>query len=101
MEGRKGWISRDFDDGVFLLTGSLQPDLGGGVMTHNISLSDFQRQGCSFFGLFGSSGVPLAGTRGFCTPGPRLPDQARRRPRQSGVMQVYSCHTGAMLKYHG
>ncbi len=42
MEGHKEWIKRGFDDGVFLLTGSLQPGLGGGVIAHNISLADLQ-----------------------------------------------------------
>jgi uncharacterized protein YciI len=42
MEGHKQWIKRGFDDGVFLLTGSLQPDLGGGIIAHNISLSDLR-----------------------------------------------------------
>ena len=36
------WIQRGFDDGVFLLVGSLQPNLGGGIMAHNTSLSDLQ-----------------------------------------------------------
>lgn len=42
MEGHKKWIKRGFDDGVFLLAGSLQPNLGGGVVVHNTSLSDLQ-----------------------------------------------------------
>ncbi len=42
MEGHKEWIKRGFDDGVFLLSGSLQPNLGGGVVAHNTSLSDLQ-----------------------------------------------------------
>jgi uncharacterized protein YciI len=42
MEGHKEWIKRGFDDGVFLLTGSLQPNLGGGIVAHNTSLSDLQ-----------------------------------------------------------
>ena len=42
MEGHKEWIKRGFDDGVFLLAGSLQPDLGGGIVAHNTSLSDLQ-----------------------------------------------------------
>ena len=28
MQGHKQWLQRGFDDGVFLLAGSLQPDLG-------------------------------------------------------------------------
>lgn len=42
MEGHKEWIKRGFDDGVFLLIGSLQPNLGGGIVAHNTSLSDLQ-----------------------------------------------------------
>jgi uncharacterized protein YciI len=42
MEGHKEWIKRGFDDGVFLLTGTLKPNLGGGIVAHNTSLSDLQ-----------------------------------------------------------
>ena len=42
MEGHKEWIKRGFEDGVFLLAGSLQPNMGGGIMAHNTSLSDLQ-----------------------------------------------------------
>ncbi len=42
MEGHKEWIQRGFDDGVFLLAGSLQPKLGGGIVAHNTSLPDLQ-----------------------------------------------------------
>lgn len=42
MEGHKEWIKRGFDDGVFLLVGSLQPNLGGGILVHNMPLSDLQ-----------------------------------------------------------
>ena len=42
MEGHNEWIKRGFDDGVFLLAGSLQPNLGGGIVAHNTSLSDLQ-----------------------------------------------------------
>lgn len=42
MEGHKEWIRRGFEDGVFLLVGNLQPDLGGGIVAHNTSLSDLQ-----------------------------------------------------------
>ncbi len=44
MEGHKEWIKRGFDDGVFLLVGSLQPNLGGGIVAHNTSLSDLQNR---------------------------------------------------------
>ncbi len=42
MEGHKEWIKRGFDDGVFLLVGSLQPNLGGGIVAHDTSLADLQ-----------------------------------------------------------
>jgi len=42
MEGHKEWIKRGFDDGVFLLLGNLQPNLGGGIVAHNTSLKDLQ-----------------------------------------------------------
>ena len=42
MEGHKEWIKRGFDDGVFLLAGSLQPDLGGGIVAGNTSLAELQ-----------------------------------------------------------
>jgi len=42
MEGHKKWIKCGFDDGVFLLAGSLQASLGGGIVAHNSSLSDLQ-----------------------------------------------------------
>ncbi len=42
MKGHGEWIKRGFDDGVFLLGGSLQPNLGGGIVAHNTSLSDLQ-----------------------------------------------------------
>lgn len=42
MEGHNEWIKRGFDNGVFLVVGSLQPNLGGGILAHNTSLSDLQ-----------------------------------------------------------
>ena len=42
MEGHNEWIKRGFDDGVFLLAGSLQPGLGGGIVAHNSSLTDLE-----------------------------------------------------------
>lgn len=42
MDGHKEWIQRGFDDGVFLVVGSLQPNSGGGIVAHDTSLSDLQ-----------------------------------------------------------
>lgn len=44
MEGHKEWIKRGFDDGVFLLVGSLQSNSGGGILAHNTSLLDLQHR---------------------------------------------------------
>ena len=44
MEGHKEWIKRGFDDGVFLLVGSLRPNLGGGIMAHDTALPDLQNR---------------------------------------------------------
>jgi len=37
MQGHKDWIQRGFDAGDFLLTGSLQPQMGGVILTDRIS----------------------------------------------------------------
>lgn len=37
MDSHNAWIKRGFDDGIFLLVGSLQPNAGGAILAHNIS----------------------------------------------------------------
>lgn len=37
MDGHNAWLKRGFDDGVFVLAGSLPPRLGGGILAHGIS----------------------------------------------------------------
>lgn len=44
MDGHNAWLKRGFDDGVFLLAGSLQPSLGGGIVAHNTSRADLQNR---------------------------------------------------------
>ena len=44
MDGHNAWIKRGFDDGIFLVVGSLQPNLGGGIVAHNISQDDLQNR---------------------------------------------------------
>jgi len=44
MAGHQQWIKRGFDDGVFLLVGSLKPNGGGGILAHNVSLPDLQNR---------------------------------------------------------
>lgn len=40
MEEHNAWIKKGLDDGVFLVVGSLQPNLGGAVVVHNMVKSD-------------------------------------------------------------
>jgi uncharacterized protein YciI len=42
MDGHKKWISRGFDEGIFLMAGSLQPQQGGCIIADNTSLSELQ-----------------------------------------------------------
>lgn len=44
MDGHNQWIKQGFDDGIFLLVGSLQPNLGGSVIAHNVSLAELQER---------------------------------------------------------
>jgi uncharacterized protein YciI len=37
MQAHNEWISRGFADGVFVLVGSLQPNLGGALLARNTS----------------------------------------------------------------
>ena len=44
MEAHNQWIKSGFDDGVFLLVGSLHPGLGGSIIAHNTSLSELKNR---------------------------------------------------------
>ena len=44
MAAHKAWIRRGLDDGVFLLAGSLPPNLGGGILAHNTSRPDLEKR---------------------------------------------------------
>jgi uncharacterized protein YciI len=44
MDGHKQWIAQGFDDGVFMLVGSLQGGLGGAVVAHNTTRADLERR---------------------------------------------------------
>lgn len=44
MEGHKAWLQQGFDDGVFVLAGSLQPQQGGGILAHHTSLAALQQR---------------------------------------------------------
>ncbi len=42
LEAHNAWIQRGFADGVFLLTGSLQPNGGGAILAHQTSRAEFE-----------------------------------------------------------
>ena len=42
MDGHNQWVKQGLDDEVFLMVGSLQPNLGGGILAHNTELADLQ-----------------------------------------------------------
>jgi len=44
MEGHNAWIQQGFDDGVFLLVGSIEPSQGGSVLAHNVSLAELKER---------------------------------------------------------
>ena len=44
MEDHNSWIKNGVKDGTFLVVGSLQPSLGGGIIAHNVTLEDLQKR---------------------------------------------------------
>jgi uncharacterized protein YciI len=42
MTEHKSWIKKGFDDQVFLVVGSIKPNLGGAIIAHNISFQELQ-----------------------------------------------------------
>lgn len=44
MEGHKKWIKDGFDDGIFMLAGSLQPGLGGGIIAYGVSRDALEKR---------------------------------------------------------
>lgn len=44
MDGHKAWLNEGFDDGVFLLAGSLPAGLGGGILVAAPSRDDVQNR---------------------------------------------------------
>ncbi len=44
MQGHNLWLKQGFDDGVFLMAGSLQPGLGGAIMANNTSSEDLENR---------------------------------------------------------
>lgn len=44
MDAHKQWLKHGFEDGIFLLAGSLEPGLGGAILAHNTPRNDLERR---------------------------------------------------------
>lgn len=44
MDGHNAWIKQGFEDKVFLVVGSLQPNAGGAIVAYNTSLDNLQNR---------------------------------------------------------
>ena len=44
VDGHNAWLKRGFDDGVFLVAGSLQEGIGGGIVAHHATLDELQNR---------------------------------------------------------
>jgi len=44
LDGHKAWLQQGFDDGVFLMAGSLRAQQGGVVMAHQVDSKDLQQR---------------------------------------------------------
>lgn len=44
MDDHNSWIKSGIEDDIFLVVGSLQPSLGGGIIAHNVTLEDLQNR---------------------------------------------------------
>ena len=40
MAEHNAWLKQGFDDGVFLLAGSIEPGQGGAILAHDVSADD-------------------------------------------------------------
>jgi len=43
MQGHKDWIKCGFDESLFLIVGSIKPNIGGCIIAHNTSLEKLQQ----------------------------------------------------------
>lgn len=44
MPAHSQWLQRAFDDGVFALTGSIAPGVGGMILAHHLTRDELQRR---------------------------------------------------------
>ena len=44
MAEHNNWIKQGFDEGIFLLVGSIESGKGGSIIAHNISMSELEKK---------------------------------------------------------
>lgn len=44
MQAHNAWITKGFEEGVFLLTGSIEPKQGGAVLAYNIARAELEKR---------------------------------------------------------
>lgn len=44
MDGHKAWLEQGFQDGIFLMAGSIRPQSGGAILAHGTSLEALSRR---------------------------------------------------------
>lgn len=44
MPAHSAWLQRGFDDGVFVLTGSIAPGVGGMILAHHLTREELQQR---------------------------------------------------------
>ena len=44
MPGHNAWLKQGFDDGVFMLAGTIEPKRGGAILAHNISPKELDKR---------------------------------------------------------
>ncbi|MBO1537917.1 YciI family protein [Pseudomonas sp. OA65] len=44
MQAHKEWLQRGFDEGVFLLAGSIQPQAGGMILAKGVTLAQLEER---------------------------------------------------------
>lgn len=44
LQAHKDWLQQGFADGVFLLAGTIQPQAGGAILAHGLTLAEIQER---------------------------------------------------------
>ncbi len=44
VDGHNAWLKQGFDEGVFLLAGTIEPGQGGSVLAHNTTMEELEQR---------------------------------------------------------